>query len=43
MTTVMFPNQVKQKILQDSEPAKEIVALDYIEPKYYSGIQAAVL
>ena len=28
MTTVMFPNQVKQKILQSNDYGREIVALD---------------
>ena len=30
MTTIMFPNQVKQKILTDKDHAREIIALDEI-------------
>lgn len=34
MTTIMFPNQVKQKILFDDEQGREIVALDKIDPQW---------
>ena len=33
MTTIMFPNQVKQKILTEKDSAREIVALEEISPE----------
>lgn len=43
MTTIMFPNQVKQQILQEKEETKEIVALDHIESYYDDYIRSAVM
>ncbi|MBO5338440.1 MAG: alpha-1,2-fucosyltransferase [Clostridia bacterium] len=39
MTTVMFPNQEKQKILQEYDDAKEISALDKIPDEYVEEIR----
>ena len=40
MTTVMFPNQVKQKILTEKDAAREIVALEEIGPDDAAFIKA---
>lgn len=39
MTTIMFPNQVKQKILLDEEKSREITALDRIDPQWDETIR----
>ncbi|MBP3554313.1 MAG: alpha-1,2-fucosyltransferase [Clostridia bacterium] len=39
MTTIMFPNQVKQEILQEYDNGKEIVALEKISDEYYKLIK----
>ncbi len=43
MTTIMFPNQVKQEILLKEENSKEIVALDEIDKEYYQHIKKIFL
>ncbi len=40
MTTVMFPNQEKQKILTDDEVNKEITAIEDIPEEYHSLIKS---
>lgn len=42
MTTIMFPNQVKQVILQDYDEGMEIVALDKISDEYSDIIRRAI-
>lgn len=43
MTTIMFPNQVKQIILQEDEESKEITAIDHINDEYIEIIKKALL
>lgn len=40
MTTIMFPNQVKQKILQDYDKNIEIVSLETIDERFHKHIKS---
>lgn len=43
MTTVMFPNQVKQEILQEDDKYSEIVASENIEEAFFDEIKNVLL